>query len=64
MITTANPPENPSSPIEDAHLGGRLYLAVRPAGGSSSETGRQGQERTVREVWRRVRKLDYTRPGL
>jgi myo-inositol-1(or 4)-monophosphatase len=35
----------------------------RPAGPSPTETGRQSQERTVREVWRRVRNLDYPRPG-
>ncbi|KAL2179388.1 inositol monophosphatase [Thermothelomyces heterothallicus CBS 202.75] len=64
LITTANPPENPSTAqIEDVGLGSRLYLAIRPAGSSSTESGRQGQERTVREVWRRVRALDYNRPG-
>lgn len=35
----------------------------RPAGPSKTETGRQTQERTVREVWRRVQELEYTRPG-
>ena len=64
LVTTANPPDDLDVPIEDAPLGGRLYLAIRPAGDSASETGRQGQERTVREVWRRVRHLDYSRPGL
>ena len=64
MVTTANPPEDVNEPIVDAHVGGRLYLAIRPAGDSASETGRQAQERTVREVWRRVRHLDYTRPGI
>lgn len=64
LITTANPPEDVNAPIENALLGGRLYLAVRPAGDSPSETGKQGQDRTVREVWRRVRHLDYTRPGI
>ncbi|KAH8728524.1 inositol monophosphatase family-domain-containing protein [Phaeosphaeriaceae sp. PMI808] len=64
LITTANPPEDCASvPIEDVRLGSRLYLAVRPAGPSATETGRQSQERTVREVWRRVRNLDYSRPG-
>ncbi|KAL2263807.1 hypothetical protein VTK26DRAFT_4974 [Humicola hyalothermophila] len=64
LITTANPPEDPSTAkIEDVRLGSRLYLAIRPAGPSKSESGRQGQERTVREVWRRVRELDYNRPG-
>ena len=65
LITTANPPADiTTAPIEEAKLGGRLYLAIRPAGDSSGETGRQGQERTVREVWRRVRHLDYSRPGI
>lgn len=64
LITTANPPADVDAAVEDARLGGRLYLAIRPAGDSLSETGRQGQERTVREVWRRVRHLDYSRPGL
>ncbi|EAT81148.2 hypothetical protein SNOG_11440 [Parastagonospora nodorum SN15] len=64
LITTANPPEDyAGAPIEEVRLGSRLYLAIRPAGPSASETGRQSQERTVREVWRRVRNLDYSRPG-
>ncbi|KAH8736268.1 inositol monophosphatase [Ilyonectria robusta] len=64
LITTANPPEDPeTADIPTAHLGGRLYLAIRPAGPSEKETGRQSQERTVREVWKRVRHLDYKRPG-
>ncbi|EKG20713.1 Inositol monophosphatase [Macrophomina phaseolina MS6] len=65
LVTTANPPKDPATaPIEDVRLGSRLYLAIRPAGPSETgESGRQGQERTVREVWRRVRHLDYTRPG-
>lgn len=63
-MTTANPPADPATaPIENAKLGGRLYLAIRPAGSSDHETGREGQERTVRAVWRRVRTLDYSRPG-
>ncbi|RMY50491.1 hypothetical protein D0863_14863 [Hortaea werneckii] len=64
LVTTANPPENPlTARIEEARLGSRLYLAIRPAGDSPSESAREGQERTVREVWRRVRQLDYPRPG-
>ncbi|KKY17326.1 putative inositol monophosphatase [Diplodia seriata] len=65
LVTTANPPDDPTTaPIEDVRLGSRLYLAIRPAGPSENgESGREGQERTVREVWRRVRHLDYTRPG-
>ncbi|KAF2687181.1 inositol monophosphatase [Lentithecium fluviatile CBS 122367] len=64
LITTANPPEDYArAPIEDVRLGSRLYLAIRPAGPSPAETGREGQERTVRGVWQRVRNLDYSRPG-
>ncbi|KAK5464837.1 hypothetical protein LTS15_001400 [Exophiala xenobiotica] len=64
LITTANPPEDyETAKIEDAKLGGRLYLAIRPAADSPRETGRQGQERVVREVWKRVRRLEYDRPG-
>jgi myo-inositol-1(or 4)-monophosphatase len=64
LVTTANPPEDwANAPIEEVRLGSRLYLAIRPAGSSATETGRQSQERTVREVWRRVRNLDYARPG-
>jgi myo-inositol-1(or 4)-monophosphatase len=64
LITTANPPQDiETAPIETAKLGGRLYLAIRPAGDSNGESGREGQERTVREVWRRVRRLEYERPG-
>lgn len=65
LITTANPPPDPdSAPIPEYKLGGRLYLAIRPAGDGLSETGQQSQERTVREVWKRVRHLDYSRPGV
>ncbi|KAF2499983.1 inositol monophosphatase [Lophium mytilinum] len=64
LVTSANPPENEATaPVEEVRLGSRLYLAIRPAGPSPTETGREGQERTVREVWRRVRNLDYSRPG-
>lgn len=64
LITTANPPDDfETAPIEAAKLGGRLYLAVRAAGDRDGESGRESQERTVREVWRRVRHLDYARPG-
>jgi myo-inositol-1(or 4)-monophosphatase len=66
LVTTANPPEDwETGKVEDAKLGGRLYLAIRPASdGPDGETARQGQERCVREVWRRVRTLDYDRPGV
>jgi myo-inositol-1(or 4)-monophosphatase len=64
LITSANPPPNPETdPIEEVRLGSRLYLAIRPAGDSEGETGRQAQERVVRETWKRVQGLDYTRPG-
>ena len=64
LITTANPPEDHlTAAIEEVKLGSRLYLAIRPAGPSPTETGRQTQERAVREVWARVRNLDYSRPG-
>ncbi|OQE94943.1 hypothetical protein PENNAL_c0003G10350 [Penicillium nalgiovense] len=64
LMTTANPPDDvDTAPIEDVRLGSRLYLAIRPAGPSATETGRETQERTVREVWRRVRNLEYSRPG-
>ncbi|KAI4718854.1 inositol monophosphatase [Aureobasidium sp. EXF-10727] len=64
LVTTANPPEDPATAaIEDVRLGSRLYLAIRPAGPSATETGRQSQERVVREVWKRVRHLEYSRPG-
>lgn len=64
LITTANPPPDlTNDPIQEVRLGSRLYLAIRPAGDGEKETGRQAQERVVREVWRRVEGLDYTRPG-
>ncbi|KAK4958697.1 hypothetical protein LTR66_003264 [Elasticomyces elasticus] len=64
LVTTANPPPDfETVKIEEARLGSRLYLAIRPAGPSGDESARQGQERTVREVWKRVRHLDYARPA-
>ena len=65
LVTTANPPfpDEETAPIENVRLGSRFYLAIRPAGDSPGESGRQSQERTVREVWKRVRNLEYTRPG-
>lgn len=63
-MTTANPPkDHETAKIPNVRLGSRLYLAIRPAGPSEAETGREGQERVVREVWKRVRTLDYARPG-
>lgn len=65
LVTTANPPfpDEDTAPIEEVRLGSRFYLAIRPAGDSPVETARRSQERTVREVWKRVRNLEYTRPG-
>ncbi|KAG8163441.1 hypothetical protein KVR01_006738 [Diaporthe batatas] len=64
LVTTANPPEDPATAaVPDARLGSRLYLAIRPAGPTPTESARQGQERLVREVWKRVTSLDYSRPG-
>lgn len=64
MITTANPPEDwDTCRIPEVKLGGRLYLAVRAAGDAEGEKGREAQERVVRETWRRVEALDYSRPG-
>ncbi|GKT41351.1 protein qutG [Colletotrichum spaethianum] len=62
LVTVANPPED-TSIIPEAKLGGRLYLAIRPAAPTETETGRQAQERVVRETWKRVRHLEYSRPG-
>lgn len=65
LVTSANPPENyESCEIEEVKLGGRLYLAIRPAFDGPEETARQSQERAVREVWRRASHLDYARPGV
>lgn len=67
LMTTANPPEEwQTCAIEEAKLGGRLYLAIRPAFDAvdGRESGRQSQERAVREVWRRAAKLEYERPGV
>ncbi|KAI8159085.1 hypothetical protein K4K49_003070 [Colletotrichum sp. SAR 10_70] len=62
LVTIANPPED-TSIVPDAKLGGRSYLAIRPAASTETETARQAQERVVRETWKRVRQLDYSRPG-
>lgn len=71
LVTTANPPEgwearyqNGEEWLPQVKVGGRLYLAIRPAGDTADETARHGQERVIREVWRRVRTLDYSRPGV
>ncbi|ODQ83259.1 hypothetical protein BABINDRAFT_179166 [Babjeviella inositovora NRRL Y-12698] len=62
LVTTANPPDSTESPVPDVGLGSRLYLAIRPAVATESESSRDAQERVVREVWKRVRALDYSRP--
>ena len=65
LVTIANPPDDwETCAIKPANLGGRLYLAIRPAFDGTQETARQSQERAVREVWRRAVKLDYSRPGV
>ncbi|KIW08184.1 uncharacterized protein PV09_01115 [Verruconis gallopava] len=66
LVTRGDPPEDAeTAAIENVNLGGRLYLGIRPAGQSDSgETARESQERVVREVWKRVRRLDYSRPGV
>ena len=70
LVVEANCPDDKDGgwqlgKIRDARLGSRLYLAVRPAAGDDKgESARAGQERTIREVWKRTRRLDYTRPGL
>lgn len=80
LITTGRPPADPakadyeSAEIPEVRLGGRHYLGVRAAGDRVEEvdgkmvvleTGREGQERVVREVWKRVYMggLAYERPG-
>ena len=40
-----------------------LLTHRRPAGDGNGETGRQAQERVVREVWKRVECINYQRPG-
>ncbi|OAA43633.1 inositol monophosphatase [Metarhizium rileyi] len=63
LVTSANSPADPgNSAVPKVNLGGRLYLAIRPAGSSDTETGLESQHRVVRQVWRRVEALDYERP--
>ncbi|GEM12676.1 myo-inositol-1(or 4)-monophosphatase [Rhodotorula toruloides] len=65
VVPSAPPPQclsDTSAPIPDADLGGRLYLAVRACADTENETGRQAQDRLVREVWRRTVPLNYSRP--
>ncbi|KAH0600372.1 hypothetical protein MHUMG1_01368 [Metarhizium humberi] len=63
LVTTANPPRDyTQAAIPQVELGGRLYLAIRPAGSSDTETALEAQHRVVRQVWQRVEALDYDRP--
>ncbi|KFG87959.1 inositol monophosphatase [Metarhizium anisopliae] len=63
LVTTANPPRDyTQAAIPQVKLGGRLYLAIRPAGSSDTETALEAQHRVVRQVWQRVEALDYDRP--
>ncbi|KAL7266200.1 hypothetical protein RUND412_011262 [Rhizina undulata] len=65
LVTTGAPPPNPETdPILPVHLGSRKYLGIRAAPDTEKETGREAQERVVREVWKRVVGLDYSRPGV
>ncbi|KAK6465954.1 inositol monophosphatase [Scheffersomyces coipomensis] len=67
IITTANPPTDYENVgIPPAQLGSRLYLAIRGCTDNTDakETSKQSQERVIRQVWKRVDHLDYTRPGV
>lgn len=65
LVTRGDPPDDvENAEIEDVKLGARLYMGIRAAGDSNGETARQAQKRVVREVWKRVRRLDYSRPGI
>lgn len=67
ITATAYPPDDwKTCEIKPAHIGGRSYVAVRPAFDAidGTETGRESQERAVREIWKRAEKLDYVRPGV
>lgn len=71
LLTDANPPKNKSSRfwregnrLPRAQLGARRFFAVRAAAASAEETALQGQERVVREIWKRASALDYRREGV
>lgn len=54
LVTTANPPlDGATAPVEDAHLGGRLYLAIRYASllstGSCDADPFAGRRETVQQ---------------
>lgn len=63
-VVPSQPPTNLSSnsPIPDADLGSRLYLAIRPCSATENETVIEAQDRLIREIWRRAENLDYVRP--
>ncbi|UNI17141.1 Inositol-phosphate phosphatase [Purpureocillium takamizusanense] len=62
LVTSANPPEDPAwAEIPRVQLGSRLYLAIRPTGPSDTETALEAQHRVIRQVWKRVRPLGYSR---
>ncbi|KAI5859232.1 putative inositol monophosphatase [Tricharina praecox] len=63
LVTNGAPPEDGSEDVGDVRLGGRRYLGIRAAGETELESARDAQLRVVREVWRRVVPLDYSRPG-
>lgn len=60
MVTDCNPSSD-SDEIKPVSLGGRRYLAVRPALSTADESGTTAQHRLIREVWKRMRTLDYHR---
>ncbi|GAA5988597.1 hypothetical protein JCM10908_003635 [Rhodotorula pacifica] len=65
VVPSAPPPEcfaDPSAPIPDADLGGRLYLAIRACSGTEKESAREAQDRLIRAVWEKTVPLDYSRP--
>jgi myo-inositol-1(or 4)-monophosphatase len=63
LITNGAPPEEEGEEVPEVRLGGRRYLGIRAAGDTPEEKGIDAQKRVVREVWKRVVPLDYSRPG-
>lgn len=64
LVTNANPPLELDSEIGSAHLGSRQYLAIRASSDTENETARESQERIVKEVWKRVNRIEYNRFGV
>lgn len=60
---SANPPDDLEVPLPLAGLGSRLYLCLRGCQGDEGGTARQAQERVAKEVWKRVERIEYERPG-